>query len=116
MGDVAIFAEKAGKDKCWHPNCFVCQTCEEMLVDLIYFFKDGKIYCGRHYGELTRVRCAACDEVRNLLVRNLLIISKKYSRYFNPFNIFAKHLEHIRTENTSVHVRKPNYKCLQAGK
>lgn len=34
-----------------------------MLVDLIYFYKDDKIYCGRHYGELTRVRCAACDEV-----------------------------------------------------
>lgn len=63
MGEVAIFAEKAGKDKCWHPNCFVCDTCDELLVDLIYFFKDGKIYCGRHYGELTRVRCAACDEV-----------------------------------------------------
>ena len=63
MGEVAIFAEKAGKDKCWHPNCFVCNTCDELLVDLIYFFKDGKIFCGRHYGELTRVRCGACDEV-----------------------------------------------------
>lgn len=71
VGDVAIFAEKAGKDKCWHPQCFVCQTCNELLVDLIYFFKDGKIYCGRHYGEITRVRCAACDE---------LIFAKEYTQ------------------------------------
>ena len=62
-GDVAIFAERAGPDKCWHPECFVCFTCKELLVDLIYFYKDGSIYCGRHYGELTRVRCQACDEV-----------------------------------------------------
>ncbi len=62
-GDVAIFADRAGPDKCWHPECFVCNTCNELLVDLIYFYKDGNIYCGRHYGELTRVRCAACDEV-----------------------------------------------------
>ncbi|XP_066934592.1 testin-like isoform X1 [Clytia hemisphaerica] len=71
IGEVAIFAEKAGKDKCWHPNCFVCDTCQELLVDLIYFFKDGKIFCGRHYGEITRVRCAACDE---------LIFTKEYTQ------------------------------------
>lgn len=65
-GEVAVFAERAGKDKCWHPKCFVCDTCSELLVDLIYFFKEGKIHCGRHYGELTRVRCAACDEVSKI--------------------------------------------------
>jgi len=70
-GEVAVFAERAGKDKCWHPKCFVCDTCTELLVDLIYFFKDGKIHCGRHYGELTRVRCAACDE---------LIFTKEYTQ------------------------------------
>lgn len=70
-GDVAIFAERAGPDKCWHPECFVCSTCNELLVDLIYFYKDGNIYCGRHYGELTRVRCAACDE---------LIFTKEYTQ------------------------------------
>eukprot|EP00112_Aurelia_sp_Birch-Aquarium-sp1_P023835 Seg727.2 transcript_id=Seg727.2/GoldUCD/mRNA.D3Y31 product="Prickle-like protein 1" protein_id=Seg727.2/GoldUCD/D3Y31 len=70
-GDVAIFAERAGPDKCWHPECFVCFTCNELLVDLIYFYKDGKIYCGRHYGELTRVRCQACDE---------LIFTKEYTQ------------------------------------
>ena len=58
-----IFADRAGTDKRWHPECFVCHTCSELLVDLIYFYKDENIYCGRHYGELTGLRCAACDEV-----------------------------------------------------
>jgi hypothetical protein len=26
-GTVAIFAERAGSDKCWHPQCFVCSIC-----------------------------------------------------------------------------------------
>ncbi|XP_077992769.1 testin-like isoform X2 [Glandiceps talaboti] len=62
-GDVAVFAERAGPDKCWHPACFRCDTCKELLVDLIYFYKDDKVYCGRHYADLHRPRCAACDEL-----------------------------------------------------
>ncbi|XP_072038136.1 testin-like [Amphiura filiformis] len=62
-GDVAVFAERAGQDKCWHPGCFRCQTCNELLVDLIYFFKNDDIFCGRHYADLLRNRCAACDEL-----------------------------------------------------
>jgi hypothetical protein len=27
-GDVAVFAERAGKQAAWHPQCFVCCTCE----------------------------------------------------------------------------------------
>jgi len=26
-GQVAIFAERAGSDKCWHPQCFTCSIC-----------------------------------------------------------------------------------------
>ena len=63
-GDVAVFAARAGSDICWHPQCFVCKTCDELLVDLVYFFKDNEIYCGRHYADFFRPRCQACDEVR----------------------------------------------------
>ena len=62
-----IFAKLAGPEKCWHPECFVCHTCQELLVDLIYFYHDGNIYCGRHYGEILGIRCAACDEVRKVV-------------------------------------------------
>ncbi|XP_061629851.1 testin [Phyllopteryx taeniolatus] len=63
MGDPAVYAERAGYDKLWHPACFVCCTCEEMLVDMIYFWKRGKLYCGRHYGDSEKPRCAGCDEL-----------------------------------------------------
>ncbi|XP_032223003.1 testin isoform X2 [Nematostella vectensis] len=62
-GEVAVFASRAGEDKCWHPGCFVCTVCNNLLVDLIYFYKDGVIYCGRHYAEQFKPRCAACDEL-----------------------------------------------------
>ena len=60
---MAVFASRAGTGVCWHPACFVCSVCCELLVDLIYFFRDGKICCGRHHAETLKPRCAACDEV-----------------------------------------------------
>lgn len=66
VGDPAVYAERAGYDKLWHPACFVCCTCDELLVDMIYFWKRGKLYCGRHYGDSEKPRCAGCDEVRSI--------------------------------------------------
>lgn len=63
-GEPAVYAERAGYDKLWHPACFVCCTCQELLVDMIYFWKKGKMYCGRHYGDSEKPRCGGCDEVR----------------------------------------------------
>ncbi|XP_074458689.1 prickle-like protein 2 isoform X1 [Larus michahellis] len=62
-GDMAVFASRAGHGICWHPPCFICSICNELLVDLIYFYQDGKIYCGRHHAECLKPRCAACDEI-----------------------------------------------------
>lgn len=62
---MATFAARANSSSLWHPSCFVCLVCKELLVDLIYFHKDGELYCGRHYSELLKPRCAACDEVTN---------------------------------------------------
>ncbi|KAM9377279.1 testin [Pholidichthys leucotaenia] len=63
QGEPAVYAERAGYDKLWHPACFVCCTCNELLVDMIYFWKKGKMYCGRHYGDSEKPRCAGCDEL-----------------------------------------------------
>ena len=68
-GDIAVFASRAGLGACWHPQCFVCSTCRELLVDLIYFYHAGKVYCGRHHAERLRPRCQACDEVHTSLPR-----------------------------------------------
>ncbi|XP_034393130.1 prickle planar cell polarity protein 3 isoform X3 [Cyclopterus lumpus] len=62
-GDIAVFASRAEQNSCWHPQCFQCATCSELLVDLIYFFQDGQIYCGRHHAERLKPRCQACDEI-----------------------------------------------------
>uniref|UniRef100_A0A3P8WZ85 Prickle planar cell polarity protein 3 n=1 Tax=Cynoglossus semilaevis TaxID=244447 RepID=A0A3P8WZ85_CYNSE len=60
-GDIAVFASRAGHGSCWHPQCFQCASCTELLVDLIYFYQDGQIYCGRHHAERLKPRCQACD-------------------------------------------------------
>nr|XP_032626032.1 prickle planar cell polarity protein 3-like isoform X1 [Chelonoidis abingdonii] len=62
-GDIAVFASRAGHGACWHPQCFQCTTCQELLVDLIYFYQEGKVYCGRHHAEHLKPRCQACDEI-----------------------------------------------------
>ncbi|XP_064199104.1 testin [Anguilla rostrata] len=70
-GEPAVYAERAGYDNLWHPACFVCCTCTELLVDMIYFWKKGKLYCGRHYGDSEKPRCGGCDE---------LIFSNEYTQ------------------------------------
>ncbi|XP_030004816.1 prickle-like protein 1b isoform X2 [Sphaeramia orbicularis] len=62
-GEMAIFASRAGPSPCWHPACFVCSTCQELLVDLIYFYQNDKVLCGRHHAELLKPRCSSCDEI-----------------------------------------------------
>ncbi|XP_025069526.1 prickle planar cell polarity protein 3 isoform X3 [Alligator sinensis] len=61
-GDVGVVASRAGLGACWHPQCFQCAACCELLVDLIYFYQDGQVYCGRHHAERLHPRCQACDE------------------------------------------------------
>ncbi|NWS13880.1 PRIC2 protein, partial [Pachyramphus minor] len=61
-GDPGISASRLG-DQFWHPSCFSCHFCHQLLVDLIYFQQDGRIYCGRHHAELFRPRCASCDQL-----------------------------------------------------
>ena len=62
-GDVVVTAEKA-KGAVWHPGCFVCSVCQELLADLVYFYYKDKLYCGRDLAALLKIpRCYACDEV-----------------------------------------------------
>ncbi|XP_070601476.1 prickle-like protein 4 isoform X2 [Erythrolamprus reginae] len=62
-GDQAVFASKLGEEYWWHPTCFVCHICQQPLIDLIYFHRDEKIFCGRHHAEFFRPRCASCDQL-----------------------------------------------------
>ena len=58
----------------WHPTCFICSVCKELLVDLIYCRKDGKLFCLRHYSETLWPRCPACDEVSDKFIIIIIIL------------------------------------------
>ncbi|XP_011615826.2 LIM and cysteine-rich domains protein 1 isoform X2 [Takifugu rubripes] len=69
QGDVpkeslAVYAERAGyHGALWHPGCFACSVCGQGLVDLVYFWANQKLFCGRHYCESVWPRCCGCDEL-----------------------------------------------------
>ncbi|KAI6228980.1 BMA-LIM-9, isoform c [Aphelenchoides fujianensis] len=79
QGSMSVLAPKLGEDAAFHPACFFCglfangngrraklsDTCQQLLVDLTYCVREDKIYCERHYAELHKPRCSACDEAMN---------------------------------------------------
>ncbi|XP_023309799.1 prickle-like protein 2 [Anoplophora glabripennis] len=58
---ISVAAPRLG-DAVWHPACFKCKTCDDLLVDLAYCVYEDSIYCERHYAEKMKPRCAGCDE------------------------------------------------------
>lgn len=71
IGTVVVKAARAGKNVAWHPQCFTCKTCNELLADLVYFYHESNIYCARDLAAILKIpRCKACDE---------LIFTKKYT-------------------------------------
>ncbi|KAL5260524.1 hypothetical protein ACHWQZ_G010606 [Mnemiopsis leidyi] len=67
---LGVVTERAGPACIWCVGCFKCDVCQDPLVDLHYFYKDGELFCGRHHAELLKPRCFACDE---------LILAKEYT-------------------------------------
>ncbi|KAG7493444.1 hypothetical protein JOB18_009151 [Solea senegalensis] len=60
----AVYAERAGyHNALWHPTCFACSECGQGLVDLVYFWSNQRLFCGRHYCQTVWPRCAGCDEL-----------------------------------------------------
>ncbi|XP_078322633.1 prickle planar cell polarity protein 3-A-like isoform X2 [Crassostrea virginica] len=84
--DLAVYAPKLGVEMCWHPACFVCCQCEELLVDLVYCSHTKKLFCERHYAEQIRPRCPACDE---------LIFSGEYTKAMDE----NYHKDHLACHN-----------------
>ncbi|XP_052242900.1 prickle planar cell polarity protein 3-like isoform X3 [Dreissena polymorpha] len=85
-GELVVVATKLSTDVCYHPACFVCCTCEELLVDLTYCQHSRRLYCERHYAELIRPRCPACDE---------LIFSAEYTKAMDQ----NYHKDHLACKN-----------------
>uniref|UniRef100_A0A915CTW4 Uncharacterized protein n=1 Tax=Ditylenchus dipsaci TaxID=166011 RepID=A0A915CTW4_9BILA len=62
--DLVVSAPERFEDSVfWHPGCFVCVECKELLVDLIFFKHNQNVFCGRHHAEQIKPRCSACDEL-----------------------------------------------------
>ncbi|EEB12482.1 prickle, putative [Pediculus humanus corporis] len=85
-GDLGVVAPKFGEDVVWHPGCFVCSECNEILVDLTYCVHDNLLYCERHYAEQLKPRCAGCDEDGKYLSTELI---KRLREKFDSKNLFA---------------------------
>ncbi|ENN78695.1 hypothetical protein YQE_04867, partial [Dendroctonus ponderosae] len=60
---IVVTAPRLG-NMVWHPGCFKCTECEDLLVDLAYCVYEESLYCERHYAEKMKPRCAGCDELR----------------------------------------------------
>ncbi|XP_045764707.1 testin isoform X2 [Maniola jurtina] len=73
-GNIAIQAPRISEEAFYHPACFTCSECDELLVELAYCALDGRLYCVRHYGERLKPRCHSCDE---------LIFSGEYTKAMN---------------------------------
>ncbi|XP_026328778.1 prickle planar cell polarity protein 3 isoform X1 [Hyposmocoma kahamanoa] len=73
-GNIMVQAPRIGEEAFYHPTCFTCAECDELLVELAYCVFDGRLYCVRHYAERLKPRCQACDE---------LIFSGEYTKAMN---------------------------------
>ncbi|OUC44449.1 LIM domain protein [Trichinella nativa] len=88
-GEVIVVADRFGPNVFWHPMCFRCSVCNEYLVDLIYFYKNGKIFCGRHFGESLCPRCAGCDEVSMLIFTDKYTVAENCTWHVEHFCCFS---------------------------
>ncbi|XP_054159651.1 GATA zinc finger domain-containing protein 14-like, partial [Oppia nitens] len=63
-----------GSTALYHIQCFICEECQEVLVDLkafLYTNSDpndrlkltNSLYCSRHFVELFKPRCQSCDHL-----------------------------------------------------
>lgn len=74
VGEPVVGSGRFGDELVYfHPKCFTCSDCGELLVDNRSFVDVGKeergastaekrLFCGRHWNDNRFPRCAACDE------------------------------------------------------
>ena len=96
LNDLYVSAARSGPDKWWHPQCFSCSICKELLVDLIYFYANGRLYCGRHHAETLKPRCSACDEVRSVTNVSKHIIFRRSQDWLIYANVVYLQLSDLR--------------------
>src|SRR3989338_616431 len=48
-------------DRNWHPEHFACFVCATPFGTTFFPTEDGKLYCEKHYYEITGLNCAECE-------------------------------------------------------
>lgn len=95
--DIVVQTHKNDKQVAWHPKCFTCFSCNELLADLVYFSHKGNIYCARDYAAILNIpRCKACDE---------LIFTKEYTVAENA----SYHVRHFCCFHCDTPLANQNY-------
>ncbi len=116
-GDTAICSEDIDKNALWHPGCFSCSVCNELLVDLTYFTKNNEIFCEKHYQEQIKT-CSSCNKVTQNYFESFPKVGFEIlSFYFKVINspeyISAEdkyyHLEHFRCCNCTLSLSNEKY-------
>ena len=81
--EASKFVDVDGKEAgLFHPQCFICCTCNELLADLIYCRDShGRLLCVRHYDETFLSRCPTCDQVSSTVI----MCQYFYCVVLNPF-------------------------------
>ena len=100
VGSVYVHGAALGEDAVWHPTCFTCHQCKEILANLVYCFKEGHIFCPRHHAEQIKPRCCMCDEVFCTILLSL-VIQHTRGPFWRNFEIF--------TIRRSIEGLGPNY-------
>lgn len=117
-GSFCVSTDHLGSGTGWHPGCFTCATCNELLVDMIYFCRNEEIFCERHYADSIYPRCAACDEVS---ARSYHGCNNKGSRRVvklyipPPFDTLIYGPTHTQTYTHSLHPPPPQSNELIVG-
>ncbi|GMR48882.1 hypothetical protein PMAYCL1PPCAC_19077 [Pristionchus mayeri] len=98
---VGVWAERV---RAWyHPACFVCHSCRELLVDLVYFKYNSSIYCGRHHAEELIPRCTRCDE---LIFSNECVETSDGHSY---------HMDHFKCSRCECNLAEQRYSRMPNG-
>ena len=70
-GSLTVFSDLR-RNATWHPDCFRCDECKELLAELVHCYDYDNLYCVRHYGELDYHRCEDCDQVSTCILSRCL--------------------------------------------
>ncbi|KAL7677165.1 hypothetical protein ACOME3_003409 [Neoechinorhynchus agilis] len=63
IGKLAAIVNVGNQTAYWHPHCFKCRKCSDLLADLAYCRIGFSLYCVRHFNDNLRSRCYTCDEI-----------------------------------------------------